>query len=57
MRTNFDSAVGLNTKINLVGTGLLRFGHATALTVHWTVIHYRVAASLRPRRSVYGKFD
>ena len=35
-----------------VGTDvLLRFGHATALTSHRDVIHYRVAASL-PRRSV-----
>ena len=24
----------------------LRLGHASALTVHWTVIHYLVAASL-----------
>ena len=25
----------------------LRFGHAMALTVHWTVIHYHSAATLR----------
>ena len=29
-----------------VGSVSLRFGHATALTVHRTVIHYRSAASL-----------
>ena len=27
----------------------LRLGHNSALTVHWTVIHYRIAASLPPR--------
>ena len=31
--------------------GLLRFGHAAALTAHRAVIHYRAAASL-PRRPV-----
>ena len=42
----------MNVIYIIVGTdGLLRFGHATALTSHRDVIHYRVAASL-PRRSV-----
>ena len=31
-----------------VGDGLLRFGHATVLTTHCVVIHYRAAASLPP---------
>ena len=43
---------GVDFIIYIVGTDvLLQFGHATALTSHCDVIHYRVAASL-PRRSV-----
>ena len=40
-----------------VGAGLLRFGHTRGLTSHCDVIQDPRAASLRPRRSAYGKFN
>ena len=55
-RQGLDRSLRLRTEVrfNLYAVGddgLLRFGHAAALTAHRAVIHYRAAASL-PRRPV-----
>ena len=44
-RQNFGAGAKINAD-NVGEGGSLRLGHATALTSHRDVIHYRVAASL-----------
>ena len=55
MRITFINGIFINyPSVGYADSVSLRLGHAPALTVHRTVIHYRRAASLPDKVSLYG---